>query len=139
MVFKFFSNLIPNYSLPIYRTIIGFYILGLGPTIFLKKFFKLKKIFFYLVWPHGLSDFSSPTRDQTRAPAVKVPSPNHWAAWEFPGPEILMKPFTSLRAFCRFPGFLYLDNHVFCKLEQLYVFLSKLYAFEYFFLPYWTG
>ena len=32
---------------------------------------------------HSLQDLSSPTREQTRAPAVKVPSHNHWTAGEF--------------------------------------------------------
>ena len=31
----------------------------------------------------GLWDLSSPTRDQTQALAVKVPSPNHWTTREF--------------------------------------------------------
>ena len=34
--------------------------------------------------PHGLQDLSSPSRDSTQATAVKVPSPNHWTAREFP-------------------------------------------------------
>ncbi|XP_033285895.1 ankyrin repeat family A protein 2 isoform X2 [Orcinus orca] len=33
---------------------------------------------------HSLQDLSSPTRDRTCTPAVKVPSPNHWTAGEFP-------------------------------------------------------
>ena len=32
----------------------------------------------------GLQDLSSPTRDRTRAPAVKAPSANHWTTREFP-------------------------------------------------------
>ena len=32
----------------------------------------------------GLRDLSSPTRDWTRGPAVKAPSPNHWTTREFP-------------------------------------------------------
>ena len=31
-----------------------------------------------------LTDLSSPTRDQTQAPAVKVLSPNHWTTRKFP-------------------------------------------------------
>ena len=34
--------------------------------------------------PSGLRDLSSPTRDQTQAPAVKALSPNHWTTREFP-------------------------------------------------------
>nr|XP_058893233.1 rhomboid domain-containing protein 2 isoform X3 [Kogia breviceps] len=35
--------------------------------------------------PHGLQDdLSSLTRDRTQVPTVKVPSPNHWTAREFP-------------------------------------------------------
>ena len=41
-------------------------------------------IFFFLAAPLGLPDLSSLTSDQTRAPALKAPSPNHWAAREFP-------------------------------------------------------
>ena len=41
-------------------------------------------IFFLLAAPHGLQDLSSPTRDQSQAPAVKALSPNHWTAREFP-------------------------------------------------------
>ena len=37
-----------------------------------------------LAAPCGLQDLSSLTRDQTQAPAVKVPSPNHWTTKEFP-------------------------------------------------------
>ena len=39
-------------------------------------------LFFF--WPCGLWNFSSPTRNGTRASAVKVPSPNHWTVREFP-------------------------------------------------------
>ena len=49
---------------------------GLGPTQIL--------FFIFLAMPHGLWDLSSPTRDRTQAPAVKVLSPNHWTAREFP-------------------------------------------------------
>ena len=38
----------------------------------------------------SLQDLSSPTRDWTRALAVKVPSPNHWTAREFPDFAILI-------------------------------------------------
>ena len=34
--------------------------------------------FFFLSMPLSLRDLSSPTRDQTQAPTVKVPRPNHW-------------------------------------------------------------
>ena len=34
--------------------------------------------------PHALRDLSSPTKDGTRAPAVKALSPNHWTTREFP-------------------------------------------------------
>ena len=39
---------------------------------------------FVLAEPWGLQDLSSPTRNWTQAMAVKVPSPNHWTAREFP-------------------------------------------------------
>ena len=38
----------------------------------------------FVAVPRGLQDLSSLTRDRTRAPAVKVLSPNHWTAREFP-------------------------------------------------------
>ena len=38
--------------------------------------------FFFLATPRGLGDLSSLTRDQTRAMAVKAPSPNHWTTRE---------------------------------------------------------
>ena len=41
---------------------------------------------FSLVAPHCLWNVSFQTRDQTRASEVKVLSPNHWAAREFPPP-----------------------------------------------------
>ena len=41
--------------------------------------------FYILVTLCGLQDLSSLTRDQTQAPAVKAPSPNHWTTREFPG------------------------------------------------------
>ena len=34
--------------------------------------------------PQRLREFSFQTRDQTQAPAVKAPSPNHWTAGKFP-------------------------------------------------------
>ena len=34
--------------------------------------------------PRGLQDLSSPTKDLTRALAVKAPGPNHWTIREFP-------------------------------------------------------
>ena len=41
-------------------------------------------LFFFLLLPMplGLRDLSSPTRDQTQAPTVKVPRPNHWTTRE---------------------------------------------------------
>ena len=36
----------------------------------------------FLATPHGMEDLSSPTRDQTHAPAVGVWSPNHWTTGE---------------------------------------------------------
>ena len=41
-------------------------------------------ILFFWGTLRGLRDLSSPTRDQTRARAVKAPSPNHWTARGFP-------------------------------------------------------
>ena len=41
--------------------------------------------------PLGLRVLSSLTRDQTQALAVKVPSPNHWTAREFPEIPVLME------------------------------------------------
>ena len=43
----------------------------------------LKKIFF-LPMPCGMQDFSSPTRDQTCAPAVEIQSVNYWITREVP-------------------------------------------------------
>ena len=40
--------------------------------------------FFFWAVPHGLRDLSSPTRDQTRALAVRAQSPNHWTTMEVP-------------------------------------------------------
>ena len=40
--------------------------------------------FFFGAVPRGFQDLSSPTRDRTWAPALKVWSPNHWTAREFP-------------------------------------------------------
>ena len=40
-------------------------------------------ILFFLATPHSLQDLSSPTRRQTRAPAVKMLSPNCWSTREF--------------------------------------------------------
>lgn len=38
-----------------------------------------------LFWPlHSLCALSSPTRDQTRAPAVNMQNPNHWTSRGFP-------------------------------------------------------
>ena len=44
------------------------------------------KIFFsyFLAVLHSLWDLSSPTRDQTSVPAVRVPTPNVWTIVEFP-------------------------------------------------------
>ena len=41
-------------------------------------------VFIFLAMPHGLQDLGSPTRDRTRATAVKAPSPKHWTAREVP-------------------------------------------------------
>ena len=62
-----------------------------GPSTCFHFFF----LFFNLATPHGLWDLSSPTRDQTRAPAVKVLSPNHWTTREFPSISFL----SSVREF----------------------------------------
>ena len=40
-------------------------------------------LFIYWPRPQGLQDLSSLMRAQTLAPAVKVPSPNHWTTREF--------------------------------------------------------
>ena len=40
-------------------------------------------LFIYWPRPQGLQDLSSLMRAQTSAPAVKVPSPNHWTTREF--------------------------------------------------------
>ena len=42
---------------------------------------------------HSLQNLSSPTRDQTRAPAVRAPSPNHWTTREFPSHGVLKDKF----------------------------------------------
>ena len=51
-----------------------------------QQYEELKYFFlFFLAAPcSGLWDLSSLTRDPTRAPAVKVRSPNHWTARELP-------------------------------------------------------
>ena len=40
--------------------------------------------FFFLTWLCGMQDLSSQTRNQTHAPSVETPSPNHWNTREFP-------------------------------------------------------
>ena len=40
--------------------------------------------FFLLAAPHGMWDLSSPTRDQTHAPAMEAQHLNHWTAREVP-------------------------------------------------------
>ena len=40
--------------------------------------------FFFLATQFGMGDLSSPTRDQTCAPAVEVQSLNHWIPREVP-------------------------------------------------------
>ena len=50
--------------------------------------------------PCGLLDLSSPTRDWTRATAVKAPSPNHWITRELPLMDIF---FSSLGLCVRAP------------------------------------
>ena len=42
-------------------------------------------LLFFLAIPCVLWDLSSPTRDRTRALALKALSPNHWTDREFPG------------------------------------------------------
>ena len=46
-------------------------------------------IYFILAASHGMWDLSSPTRDQTHAPAVKVRSLNHWTTREVPSCQCL--------------------------------------------------
>ena len=41
------------------------------------------EFFFFLATLYILQDLSSPTRDWTQAPAVKVVSPNPWTTREF--------------------------------------------------------
>ena len=44
-------------------------------------------MYFFFFWPCclcGMGDLSSLTRGRTPAPAVRVPSPNHWTTREFP-------------------------------------------------------
>ena len=54
------------------------------------KIFNMLILFIYLfIWPHGMRDLSSLTRDQTCAPAVEVQSLNHWATREVPSHVIL--------------------------------------------------
>ena len=40
-------------------------------------YFSLSVFFFFLAMPRGLWDLSSPTRDCTRATAVRAQNPNH--------------------------------------------------------------
>ena len=49
-----------------------------------KVSFTICWFFFFLAVPRSLQNFSSLTRDRTRVPAVKAPSPNHWTTREFP-------------------------------------------------------
>ena len=42
--------------------------------------------FGHIIWQVGKQNLSPVTRDQTQAPAVKVLSPYHWTAREFPPP-----------------------------------------------------
>ena len=47
-------------------------------------YFKIFSLLSFLDMLHSLWDLSSPTRDQTSLPAVKVPSLNLWTTMEFP-------------------------------------------------------
>ena len=50
--------------------------------------------FFFLATLCGLWDLSPLTRDWIQATAVKVPSPNHWTAREFPVKLYFKKHFS---------------------------------------------
>ena len=54
-------------------------------------FFKfLLFIYLFSFWPCSMWDPSSPTRDQTRAPAVEAQSLNYWTAREVPHPTFFL-------------------------------------------------
>ena len=48
---------------------------------------------------HSLRDLSSLTRDQTQAPAVKAPNPNHWTTREFPSTDFLIATIKARRQY----------------------------------------
>lgn len=45
--------------------------------------------FFLLGAPHGMWDFSSPSRDRIHAPALEVHSPNQWTSMQFMASSLL--------------------------------------------------
>ena len=58
-----------------------------------------------LAVPLNLQDLSSPARDWTQAPAMKMLSPNHWTAREVPGMRVWVTTRSSGSA-ARLPGLL---------------------------------
>ena len=52
--------------------------------------------FLFFAVPRDFLDLSSPSRDRTWAPAMKVPSPNHWTARELPSLFTFLMYFAKL-------------------------------------------
>ena len=78
-----------------------------------------------LAMPHGLWDLSSPTRDWTRATAVKVMSPSHWSAREFPTSYGFEKVASTLLAMFSFS-----EGQGLCPLVQRIGQLADVYGGE---------
>ena len=55
-----------------------------------------RDLFFFFGLTTRFVDLRSPIRDWTWAPAVKVPSPNHWTAREFPVRFFFFKALASI-------------------------------------------
>ena len=88
-------------------------------------FFFSFPFFNFLATLLGLRDLSSPTRDGTRARALKAPSPNHWTAREFPF-YFIFYFILFIKNFCFLPSFLFFfQTHIqdllcFCRTENTY-------------------
>ena len=96
----------PGTSLPLRAFSFPLTSFGLSALCF--SFF-LSFFFFNLASPHSLWDLSSPTRDQTQAPAVKALSPNHRTTREFPAlcfsfPSQCIPPTSPLSSFILIPS-----------------------------------
>ena len=81
-VCKWFVGVLQDFMSVIYLRVC---VLGCEVSdLFLSFFLSFIFIFIFLATLRSLRDLSSPTGDRTWAPAVKVPSPNHWTARGFP-------------------------------------------------------